>query len=1524
MPTPKAPFAPSSAARIALHEVLRLWKPPAGDKGFEGLVAHALAVFTGLTFRLARSGAQFGRDAATRNAPFSIAMEAKRYTESVPLQELVGKATLAAAVLAEGIDLWVLAATVEISEPTERQLEEILEAQGITLLTLDWTNAGLPPLAVLLAAVRAEVVAWATPLLDAGKLGDLAAGLDDIAGDPSFDDSLSELQSQLSPALLGLDAFRRGSAEWCEGSFASRKLAQRNFSQFLTPLEAPALMANRPRIRSAMAEAIATASRDKEGDSLVAVLGGDGSGKTWAVANWWLAADQRPILMLSVGRIADHLSASGEPLEMLARLAAHQDSRRDDLTIARWRRRLDRWARSGHAPGRFVVLVDGLNESSGKPWATIVRSLMPAVHSLGGVVVATCREQYWNRDVADRLPVYVTTVRVDIRNYDDDEFAEVLGRNGVDPAALSPRLNQFMRNPRICALGLMLLPQLASIEDLSIARLLLEYWRHRLRERDDLVGHNDEDFRDLLMRHAREYRERPGIDFDRNEWRSRSGASERQDGRDLAHDLSDIEEGQFFDSSRKRYQFREEALHFALGLLVADELAAAVRAGVEDLDEALAGIIDPIRGFDTVADILTAAIAVATLDADYPESGIAALAGGWMSLQNLGDEAFEELVAYVAARPDPFLDAWEHRHLERDDGRFLQLLMRAAKKRESVAQAFRGRVNRWLGSWSRRLPNYGGAPNQEKRQGEHDRRIEAKLARLTDSERRFLAERCNELMASSGLASAAALFLHSRPLAEFASGIVAFAFAYTLAGNTHSPYEDLSWVMRLNRLDPAGLAAAVRTEIAGLIRGEPSKPALDAAACALRLLGPLDAELEAEALSPRAERTFNERERPNPLDPATSMPAGVAELTERMAGLDHAQTWSGMWTTAEDHDLERNRDLLIRFDPAGFRSILDTLARSVATRTEMPLRQLSWHMPWFSQVMSEEAIAATRQRIGEIGRDPALVPDGDENFVTGMLAESILPPLDAGQQLDLLQSLPPHAPYYLRYAALAKPLSGEESARRLAAVIKAEARILERTLLFLASAATDVTDELRDLVIACLSNPDTEVSAAAAELVRRHDDAELDSAVMALEEPAPDDRSWRARAVRSALASAIGRRGRADLVGNVPVEHLDWVAARLPAAQQRLTDTIDAIIDELVKPLASEEPRDANIVLEVDEDPAETRMNLRDRGERKPENFVEAIEAINEEMSDASGAKYANRRQLLNEQVDRFLDGLLSEEALALARRPYSVGLSDLATSHGKRYEGWLRRILKTDEPRALRQLQSLGFALAQNYAMIDPDLSARVLAHLWPIDSHVIVQVGDAKHAFRHLALFSATASSEIDRMRRGAFQGALDDREIERLTIASVAAGADEWLDHFIDSCLRSDTAADHALAITIASFRPANAHSDELLGRDWGRGFLAGATGAGRARYERAAHAAHWFAQAAAATNPHKRWRYMELGIASADRRQLLSPSTRRDPEFRLLGGDLPQRLDKAAEKASGEAMKTLLGQRRPTSLINEVML
>src|SRR5690242_4716654 len=59
---------------------------PSGIDGFEGLIAHCLTDLTGLSMRLAKSGSQFGRDGRTAAADFSVAMEAKRYTDDLRLE----------------------------------------------------------------------------------------------------------------------------------------------------------------------------------------------------------------------------------------------------------------------------------------------------------------------------------------------------------------------------------------------------------------------------------------------------------------------------------------------------------------------------------------------------------------------------------------------------------------------------------------------------------------------------------------------------------------------------------------------------------------------------------------------------------------------------------------------------------------------------------------------------------------------------------------------------------------------------------------------------------------------------------------------------------------------------------------------------------------------------------------------------------------------------------------------------------------------------------------------------------------------------------------------------------------------------------------------------------------------------------------------------------------------------------------------------------------------------------------------
>jgi hypothetical protein len=498
-----------------------------------------------------------------------------------------------------------------------------------------------------------------------------------------------------------------------------------------------------------------------------------------------------------------------------------------------------------------------------------------------------------------------------------------------------------------------------------------------------------------------------------------------------------------------------------------------------------------------------------------------------------------------------------------------------------------------------------------------------------------IAQDDREVPNAFGLAGAAALHILCKRQSAFARGIVAFAFAHTIAGDHRSPFDDIASPIRLNRIDYEELSAKVREEIAPFATPGASSCARAAAACALRLLGLLDGQIDAEQLSLPPTPTVRHSGEPtiDPLNPSAERPEGIEGISTKVHAMDPAVIWNHMSRTFEDNELEWAWNFLARFDPGGLAAFLNRVAETVASRSGMPLRQLAWHLPWLSPILSEDAVAAILRMIGEIGRDPSLVPAGDQDFVTGMMVEGVFPHLDAGAQLDLLQSLPTEARFYLRYSALAKPLPAADAERRLGDALFDHLRIIERTLLFLAATAGEMTDGLRDHVITCLTGNDTEAQAAAAELARNREDAVLDDAVLALPLPEDDDRTWRTAALRSAFASAVARRNQDDLVGGIPVEHLDWVTARLPAARGRFAETIEATIDRLVRPVLSDEPSYAVVVLQVSDDPTETRIDLVDRGE----NIDDPIAAINAELGDDTGARFARRRQLLHDQLERFL-----------------------------------------------------------------------------------------------------------------------------------------------------------------------------------------------------------------------------------------------------------------------------------------------
>ena len=90
------------------------------------------------------------------------------------------------------------------------------------------------------------------------------------------------------------------------------------------------------------------------------------------------------------------------------------------------------------------------------------------------------------------------------------------------------KVREFVPNPRICSVELSLVRRLSlQPSELTIERLLMEYWQSRLSERGNLLTHNARDFEKLLRSHAKAWRERPKRKFDRDDWAAHSGAARR-------------------------------------------------------------------------------------------------------------------------------------------------------------------------------------------------------------------------------------------------------------------------------------------------------------------------------------------------------------------------------------------------------------------------------------------------------------------------------------------------------------------------------------------------------------------------------------------------------------------------------------------------------------------------------------------------------------------------------------------------------------------------------------------------------------------------------------------------------------------------------------------------------------------------------------------------------------------------------------------------------------------------------------
>lgn len=1149
---------------------------------------------------------------------------------------------------------------------------------------------------------------------------------------------------------------------------------------------------------------------------------------------------------------------------------------------------------------------------------------------LGGRLVLTCRQRFWDREIAPRL-AGVNVIRILVGDYEAEELNELLRQRRIKIDAIPERVRAFIRNPRTCSVALDLLDRLAvHADELTIERLLLEYWRHRLEERGDLIAHDVRDFEKLLRSHAKALREDSSVQFDRDNWREHSGAAQRRDGRSIEHDLTEIEEGAFLQVVEDRdgfYEFKPDIVPFALGLLVARELQDELRKPGRSPAEVIDSIVEEVQGFDLVGEALRAAAGIACFEAKFPPEGRAALISAWLELQNVPDSDYESLGVYATACPDAILDAAEAAFDERVNARRRQWLLGTlldTRDRPRVASALQPRLTRWLSRWSRRPRRFGaGDEREEARLRESGRRISDRLNTLTTAEQAFLVRSCEEVDTpeATQIDAAAALLMAGRPQAPLAEGVLAWAFAWALTDDFQRADADLSWAIRLNRQDFREFEASLCHLVDALLKAPHSDVGRSAAAIALRALGTMAGSREADRLRPRQScrgwRRVESYCETDPFDPASACPENIVNAIREASTIAPSKTWLHMSPGEKDHQLEWITPGLARFEPDALVALLREITKTVQSRSQLALRQLSWHLQALSPLFDELTLTTVLAGYKGLAQRPDLIAVEDQSHVAGSILLSLLPHFEAPRQLQLYLELPNAVADWYAFRDVFAPLSPAELE---GALVEAERDPVKfrRTLFFASAHLSRLTEKAREVVGRALQHEESLVVTCASEVAYYARDARLDELVIRAARvrrngaDAGEEAFWRARAVAAAVVS-LKRNEDAVLIAP---RFVGFAAEQLGGQlDDQVVAEIDLTIQRLLSPVRAVEPQMGRLFIDIGRSGQDPAHRVEDRAEEDEKDPMEALRASAAEPPEPRQDidEFAERQKALHEEANAYLKQLSAEGARALAREPDIRAIKRVAMQNPHRAAAWANRILAEPEEGQLSTIRNLALGLAKAMADADPRTAAALLTHVAKARSPVTIVQGDARVPLEINALFSGPDIEPLATLRAAALEQAISDADIEMLVFAAEAAGHSTWLQGWIDCEAVSGMPGRIARALTVEGLRN---NTSSLLARDWGSGFLGQVAERARHAYDRNIWAQYWGYQVVHTSNPVDFWRWGELTTGIADVRAFhwFAPDSD-TPLMKRYGSELFKRIRKAAEKRTKKRGETLFGLKKP---------
>ncbi|MEO8673856.1 MAG: hypothetical protein ABI411_21310, partial [Tahibacter sp.] len=220
-------MAASLSDHVKKIKSILLTLPATGEQGFEGLIGALLYDITGVPFRLAASGLQFGVDGASTYVADRIYFEGKRYDGQIDRTQLITKIADLARRGVDGDVVWVLGATSSISAQLASDLRTDARHRGIGIVILDWSPYGIPPFVAALASGGASAERFlVTQLKNKSERDDMTASLAAVKADALFAAQAQRVLDDLKATAVATTFAQEANTRWLKGVFGSRTRAR--------------------------------------------------------------------------------------------------------------------------------------------------------------------------------------------------------------------------------------------------------------------------------------------------------------------------------------------------------------------------------------------------------------------------------------------------------------------------------------------------------------------------------------------------------------------------------------------------------------------------------------------------------------------------------------------------------------------------------------------------------------------------------------------------------------------------------------------------------------------------------------------------------------------------------------------------------------------------------------------------------------------------------------------------------------------------------------------------------------------------------------------------------------------------------------------------------------------------------------------------------------------------------------------------------------------------------------------------